>query len=55
VSWLQPVNDRYNSMGITDRANRECPESTLKSHSWPRQQNRRVGRQADIQGGDGMP
>ena len=22
---------------------------------WPRQQNRRVGRQAEIQGGDGMP
>jgi len=33
----------------------EGPESTLKSHSWPRQQNRRVGRQAEIQGGDGMP
>jgi hypothetical protein len=30
-SWLQAVNDRFKRMGITGRANRERPESTLLS------------------------
>jgi hypothetical protein len=34
VSRLQAVNDRFESLGITFRANRECRISTISAVRW---------------------
>ena len=55
----EPLRHRQTKGAATDMVDltppRHIPTLPSRAIPWPRQQNRRVGRQAEFQAGDSMP